>query len=214
MTDNFNNIREFLKSQGLQEESTKRDDTYYTVELIRRGKDNPDLPAANMHFRNYYVTSLKSLDTYREEISAICTLLRLRAYISVNRKSFRQVMLDTLAETARRIAVHDYKKPYAIYESCSGKYAEAGNGLWVVYVDTKNEDEIAEIARIVNECTSSHKYETNVIAKIPTRSGVHLITCGFNRKEFSDKVTSLGKEVPDIKKNHLTLLYENLDQYK
>lgn len=52
---------------------------------------------------------------------------------------------------------------------------------------------------------------------IPTKSGVHLITHPFNLKEYMDKMDELVKnvwednvDIPDIKENHLTLLYENI----
>jgi hypothetical protein len=45
---------------------------------------------------------------------------------------------------------------------------------------------------------------------IPTKSGSHIITHPFNTYEFEKKCKELGIEVPGIKKNHITLLYENL----
>ena len=45
---------------------------------------------------------------------------------------------------------------------------------------------------------------------MPTKSGIHLITKGFDLKTFNDNCKNkLGYKV-DVKKNHLTLLYENL----
>ena len=45
---------------------------------------------------------------------------------------------------------------------------------------------------------------------MPTKSGLHLITKGFNLQEFNYNCDNeLGYEI-DVKKNHLTLLYENL----
>lgn len=47
---------------------------------------------------------------------------------------------------------------------------------------------------------------------MPTKSGLHLITKGFNLQDFDGKcINCLGlKKSFDVKKNHLTLLYENL----
>ena len=102
MTDNFSNYKAFIeKCGGLPDRNEKGNlDKYYVIELIRRGKDNPDLPAANYRFKNYYVYSWRDLDKYEKEIKEICTLLRLRAYCSVNYKMMSQVALDTVAESA------------------------------------------------------------------------------------------------------------------
>ena len=131
MTDNFANYIQFIqKNGGLPETNEKGNlDKYYVIELMRRGKDNPDMPAANYHFKNYYIYSWRDLERYKEEIVNICKLLRLRAYCSVNYKLMSQVALDTMSESARRIAAHDYKKFYNIFESCSGKCVDNSNGL-------------------------------------------------------------------------------------
>lgn len=45
---------------------------------------------------------------------------------------------------------------------------------------------------------------------LPTRSGVHLVTKPFDSTQFVSDYISKGFEVPEIKRNHLTLLYEEL----
>ena len=215
MTDNFNRYREFITLiGGLPDVNEKGNlDKYYVIELMRRGKDNPDMPAANYHFRNYYIYSWKDLNRYEEEIKNICNLLNLRAYCSVNYKLMSQVALDTLAESARRIAAHDYKKFYNIFESCSGKFVDSKNNLWVIDIDNVNIDKhedackIAEISRLINNMESG--YSENVVYYMPTKSGVHIITHPFNLQHFNEEYDN--ETLPlDIKKNHLTLLYEDL----
>ena len=215
MTDNFNRYREFITLMGgLPDVNEKGNlDKYYVIELMRRGKDNPDMPAANYHFRNYYIYSWKDLNRYEEEIKNICNLLNLRAYCSVNYKLMSQVALDTLAESARRIAAHDYKKFYNIFESCSGKFVDSKNNLWVIDIDNVNIDKhedackIAEISRLINNMESG--YSENVVYYMPTKSGMHIITHPFNLQHFNEEYDN--ETLPlDIKKNHLTLLYEDL----
>lgn len=212
MVDNFDKYKEFIDLfGGLPNTNEKGNlDKYYVVELIRRGKDNPDIPASNYHFKNYYIYSWKDLYKYKNEIKSICTLLHLRAYGSVNYKLMSQVSLDALAESSRRIALHDYKKFYSIFESCSGKFVQKGNHLWIVDVDNiKDGTEMLE--EFINKMESG--YETNIVYKMPTKSGIHLITHPFNIQQFNQEwnydLEKLYGKV-DIKKNRLTLLYENM----
>ena len=211
MTDNFNLYRKFITKVygGLPDTNEKGNlDKYFVIELMRRGKDNPNMSAANYHFRNYYIYSWKDLDKYEKEIKDVCTLLKLRAYCSVNYKKMSQVALNTLAESARRIAAHDYKKFYNIFESCSGKYADKGNSVWVVDIDKENLDSINVIKHYINEVKPTNTEK--ILFEMPTKSGIHLITKGFDLKTFNDNCKNkLGYKV-DVKKNHLTLLYENL----
>lgn len=208
MTDNFNAYKQFI-TEKWGYTNLPENDSYFVVELLRRGKDNPDFPAANYHFKNYYIRKPEDLDKYEGEIKQICDILRLRAYASVNIKSFKQVSLDTMAELARRIANNDYKKNYAVFESCSGQYCHSGDKQWVIDCDDcVIHDEYPEkIKELINACKPDGD---KVVTEFPTKSGVHIITTPFDRKQFSELCEKYYINNVDIKKNHLTLLYENL----
>ena len=188
------------------------------IELIRRGKDNPDMSAANYHFKNYYIRRPESLDRYKDEIIQLCDMFKMRAYASVNYKSFYHVSLNTVAELARRCANNDFKKNYNVFESCSGSYVHSENKRWIIDLDDceLNDVTVKYCMDVINKVKPNNTQK--VIAQFPTKSGVHLITTPFDRKEFetiykSQKINILEEfyhNLPDIKKNHLTLLYENL----
>ena len=116
MTNNFETYKQFI-TEKFNNTELKEGDAYFVIELVRRGKDNPDMPAANYHFKNYYIRKPEDIDKYGDEIRTLCEVMRLRAYAAVNIKSFKQVSLDTMAELARRIANNDYKKNYSVFDS-------------------------------------------------------------------------------------------------
>lgn len=210
MTNNFELYKEFI-TEKFNNTKLQEGDAYFAIELMRRGKDNPDMPAANYHFKNYYIRKPEDLDKYKQEIIHLCCMFRMRAYASVNIKSFKQVSLDTMAELARRIANNDYKKNYAVFESCSGQYCHSEDKQWVVDCDdcTIDSEYVAVIKSYIDDCEPVGV--NKIVTNFPTRSGTHLITTPFNRKQFADRCKYLRfGDAPDIKKNHLTLLYENL----
>lgn len=214
MTDNFELYRKLITlCGGLPEDNEKGNlDKFYVIELIRRGKDNPDMPAANYHFKNYHIFSMNDLRRYEQEIKDICTLLHCRAYASVNYKLMSQIALDTIAEETRRIAVHDYKQFDHIFESCCGKYKAKDNNLWVVDTDNiTNGQYFTRLVRYINDIRSKNKQ--NVMMSFPTKTGFHLICHPFDFNQFMGTFRiCLGSNatIPEVKKNHLTLLYENL----
>jgi hypothetical protein len=205
MTDNFNAYKQFITEKWSYSDLPEGD-SYFAIELIKRGKDNPDLPAANYHFKNYYIRKPEDLDKYEQEIKSLCEMLHLRAYASVNIKSFKQVSLDTMAELARRIANNDYRKNYAVFESCSGQYCHSGDKQWVVDLDDCTINGV--FPKLIKDIINSCKPDGNkIVAEFPTKSGVHIITTPFDRQQFMELCE---EHDVDIKKNHLTLLYENL----
>lgn len=205
MTDNFELYKAFI-SKKFVNTTLPEDDSYFVIELMRRGKDNPNMPAANYHFKNYYIRKSEDLDKYENEIKTLCEVMRLRAYASINIKSFKQVSLDTMAELARRIANNDYKKNYAVFESCSGQYCHSGDKQWVVDCDNcvLHDEYTEKIKELVNICKPDGD---KIVTEFPTKSGVHIITTPFDRQQFIELCEQYHI---DIKKNHLTLLYENL----
>lgn len=214
MTNNFELYKEYITSE-FKQSVLEEGDTYFVIELIRRGKDHPDKSAANYHFKNYYIRKPENLDKYAEEIIRICNLLGLRAYASVNYKSFRQVTLNTIAELAHRVGYNDYNKSYAVFESCSGKYCNPENKRWIVDIDdcTEHDVKVKHIKEIINKACKPNI--DKILYQFPTKSGIHLVTTPFDMLEFNNIMnTPLAIEIiggiPEIKKNHLTLLYENI----
>lgn len=210
MTDNFNRLREFMQLPELE-----GGDAYYVIELVRRGKDCPDLPAANYHFKNYYIDTLAKYDKMQDEIRLLCRTLRLRAYVSVCRKSFRRVTMSTLAEMARRASLGDFSRPYAVFDSCSGKDLGKDGKYWVVDIDDCQFNTLPHVKkrrRIIKTIESCEPAGQKMEMILPTRTGVHLITRPFNMEQFNRlcKENPEIEEIPDVKKNHVTLLFEDL----
>lgn len=209
MTDNFKLFEDYVYVSTPNRGRTINDDPdkYWVVEIIGRGKDREG-PGQNTHFKNYYINKISDLYKYEREIKTLCDALKFRAYISVNYKSYKQVTLNTCAAMANRIAKHDFINTHKVWESCSGEYTDSSNKRWVLDFDYKDLDENA----IENILKTIRPEGSKVLAKFPTRSGFHLITTPFDVDEFNKRWNEVFEPqyAPDIKKNHLTLLYENL----
>ena len=75
MIDNFKLIKPLLEFPN--------DDIYYHLQILRRGKDHPELPAANRVIKPYFICSLESLDYVEDEIKKLCEFFGARAYINL-----------------------------------------------------------------------------------------------------------------------------------
>ena len=196
MIDNFELIKPFLEFPN--------DDIYYHLQILRRGKDHPELPAANRVIKSYFICSLESLDYVEDEIKKLCEFFGARAYINLTPKSIKKTTMLQLKYLAQRAYEGDFKKIWKSWNTCAGEI-KGEEPRWVVDVDNNSnypiKDKVNNIRHLIDELMPK-TLDERIICEIPTKNGVHLITTSFNLQQFK-------KEYPDIDvhKNNPTLLY-------
>ena len=213
MTNNFQAISDFLTEQFSSlngDDCLVKDDIFYNVALIGRKKDNA---LVDGKVKSYTINDISDLDKYKQEIITICDALKVRAYISVNYKSHKQVTLDAMVEYANDIAQDCFNNSRGIYDSVVAKFADRKKQLWIIDVDKddsfgKSVDELTDLCiKTIESCKPYKK----IVTVIPTKSGKHIITHPFDASEFYLKIGELVKLGSNlIKKNDMTLLYENI----
>lgn len=213
MTNNFEIIRDFLITQFSRLsncEYSAKVDTFYNVVLIGRKKDNPLVIGK---VKSYTINTIYDLDAYQQEIITICDALKVRAYISVNGKSHKQVTLNAMVEYTNNIAQDRFNNSRGIYDSAVAKFADHSKQLWIIDVDkddsfNKSVDELTDLyIKTIESCKPYKK----IVTVIPTKSGKHIVTHPFDSSDFYLKIgdfVKLGSNL--IKKNDVTLLYENI----
>ena len=213
MTNNFQVIRDFLIEQFSYlcacVYSTKVD-AFYNVVLIGRKKDN-SLVIGKV--KSYTINTIYDLDTYQQEIITICDALKVRAYISVNYKSHKQVTLDTMVEYANDIAQDCFSNSRGIYDSAVAKFVDRSKQLWIIDVDKDDsfDKSVDELTDLYIKTIESCKPYKKIVAVIPTKSGKHIVTHPFDSSDFYLKIGDLVKLGSNlIKNNDMTLLYENI----
>lgn len=204
MIDNFELIKPLL--------TFPNDDIYYHLQILRRGKDHPELPAANRMIKAYFICSLESLDYVEQEIKDLCKFFEARAYINLAPKSIRKTTMLQLKYLAQRVYEGDFKKIWKSWNTCAGEI-KGEESRWVVDIDHNFDDSNLEpawgdIADFIDyKCDPKIDpingfFDTKIVADIPTKSGYHLITTPFNLQQFKEKYPDI-----DVHKNNPTLLY-------
>ena len=202
MIDNFKLIKSLLNFPN--------DDIYYHLQIIRRGKDHPELPAANRVIKSYFICSLESLDYIEDEIKKLCELFGARAYINLTPKSIKKTTMLQLKYLAQRAYEGDFKKIWKSWNSCAGEI-KGEEPRWIVDIDSKDKFEILGIKRFINSLSAKilpmldtipPTNKELVLAEIPTKNGIHLITKPFNLYQFEKVYPKI-----DVHKNNPTLLY-------
>lgn len=213
MTNNFQAISDFLTEQFSSlygDDSSVKDDIFYNVELIGRKKDNAFVDGK---VKSYTINDVYDLDKYKQEIITICDALKVRAYISVNYKSHRQVALNVMVEIANYSLQDYFKSSRGLYDSVVAKFVDHKKQLWIIDVDKDDsfDKSVDELTDLYIKTIESCKPYKKIVAVIPTKSGKHIITHPFDASEFYLKIGELVKLGSNlIKKNDVTLLYENI----
>lgn len=205
--DNTEQIKKLISGCGENE--------FYVVQILHRGKDGrtqfePEGKKISVQtVKTYYVSSPEYLEYKMKEIRVLCEVFNARAYINLNRKSWKQINLKSLELIARDISNEDYHSLKSLVDTACGQTGACDkNSLWIVDIDTKDMDEVHRIEDCVNKCSS--RYDVNAVNIIPTLHGYHIISHPFNPLEFR----KLYPENLDIHKNSPTLLYFKEDEGK
>jgi len=206
MRDNFHIIEPLL--------DFKEPNTFYFIQILKRRKDNPGLKTDVQTIDNLYIYTPEDLNKLREKIVERCTKNNARAYINLNRLDTEKIALQTLRKIADLVIQGDYRAVKNAYSSVCGTYHSESEKRWVVDIDSDVihlKDEVRQVIEILQSEIKGHNYR--ILAEIPTRSGVHLITNPFNmhlfRKIMAERANSAedGYLKIEVQKNSPTILY-------
>ena len=194
MIDNIDKIKSLLNFES--------EGDFYMLYVLKRKKDQPESERDNHQsvrtIKTYTISSLEYLDKRYEEIKMLCEVFKARGYIHVQRQNHRDISLSMLVELAHRIKdgiIHQK----GLFDSVVGQIPTTEK-RWIVDLDTK---EVAVINQIISFLDGLAPIGVpKLIAEIPTKNGVHLITNKFDLNSFSKVYPSI-----DVQKKNPTLLY-------
>lgn len=196
--DNFDLIKKHIHSTDSNE--------FYMLQIMRRTKDQKGYDGKHKQsiIKSYFISSVEYLDSKRDEIVGLCEMFNARAYINLNKKSYKQVSLKALEILAGKIAHEEYDIRSLFESACGQTGACDGLKTWIVDFDSKDLDELDRIKNIIDSIDP--KGVSKIVETVPTRHGYHLITRPFNKKAFYE----MYNESIDIHDNNPTILYVNL----
>ena len=198
--DNFDLIKKHIHSTDSNE--------FYMLQIMRRTKDQKGYDGKHKQsiIKSYFISSVEYLDSKRDEIVGLCEMFNARAYINLNKKSYKQVSLKALEILAGKIAHEEYDIRSLFESACGQTGACDGQKTWIVDFDSKDLDELDRIKNIIDSIDP--KGVSKIVETVPTRHGYHLITRPFNKKAFYE----MYNKNLDIHDNNPTLAFVNLKE--
>lgn len=195
IVDNFDLISELL--------SFEKPNSFYFLQILQRRKENPQLPTNSKVIDNYYLYDNNDLNKLRDRIVEDCEKYNARAYININVLNLEKVGLFTLQKITELVIKKDFKSIKNAYPSVCGSHHSEENKRWVVDIDTKDEDFIDNVRKEIKLLHSEIKNnQYKILAELPTRQGVHIISNPFRLDKFKEKFSDVT-----VQKNSPTILY-------
>jgi len=195
MIDNFEQIKGLMKFES--------EDEFYFVQILQRTKENPNLGKNNNLIRTYNVYSLDYLEKKKEEMISIANALNARIYIHLNRRSFKMLAFEMLEDITHQMKSGQFQTISHSYDSICGKHHSEKDKTWVIDIDGQELEEtnLTQLKKDVNCFIEPYNNRGKIIAQIPTKNGIHIISTPFNSQKFSEIY-------PDIQmhKKHPTIL--------
>lgn len=189
MVDNFLNIENFLNFAEI------KPDEFYIVSVMQRRKDG--FAERDKILKTYVVSSTDKLKVIKNEIKTLCDVFHARAYFSVCKKSYSQVIREMMHKFTDIVYTEEYGKLHRLFVSAAESTEVKNSKYFIIDVD---EDNVINLNGYVN-----YLLEHNIDYWInSTVTGFHIIARPFNTQDFKEKLPPV-----DIKKNARTLLYYN-----
>ena len=195
MVNNFDLIRNLLTFAS--------DDEFYFVQILQRKKDNPgNVNGSNNSSRlikAYYIDSLEKFDNLKDEMIFFAEHFNARVGINLNKRSYYKTAFNVMKKMAEQMHNKQFRNVRKTYNTCCGIH-NGGDKIWLLDVDQKLSDKELNDFRL--ELGGYQPLGDKVLAYIPSKNGVHVITRGFDLTEFR-------MNHPDIEvhKNNPTNLY-------
>lgn len=203
--DNFDKITKLLEYPN--------DDIFYSVQIIQRKKDilDPNIRLGKNNnsrtIKSYYVTSNEMLLDLKEEMVQIANLFEARICINLNPKSFKKVAHENNILIANLLRADNFKHVKNTYDKSVAKGNIKKSKYLIIDIDEEDMSSLDEISNLLRDLYSTAKkykssLENDIVAFLPSKSGMHIIANPFNKIEFKKKYPSI-----EIKTNSPTNLY-------
>lgn len=175
---------------------------FYYLQIIRRKKENENAKSAKT-IQNYFIQNEEYFDRKVDIIIDLCNHFNARAYMRMNRRSYRDVAHEMNEQLAKSLKYRQYGHVSSIFSKACGNVCSEDNKIWVIDLDGDECSLLGEVKEFIRELQGEVRHDDyKIITEVPTKNGIHILSNPFNSKKFSDKYSSIH-----IHKDNPTLMY-------
>lgn len=160
------------------------EDDFYYLQILQRKKENPQLGSNSRVIKNYYINSQEYLIKHYDEIKNLCGMFNARASLRLNRRSYRNVAFKAMVNIANSMSNKEYSFIKKSYDRAVGlgHNEPKKTKSWILDIDDDvSSKELKAIKALIDmEMPVGNK----ILAEVPSKSGIHLITSPFDLRQF------------------------------
>lgn len=193
--DNFNLLERYMK---FSEDRS----IFYFIQIIKRRKDagNESMSKGERMIKSYFIDRPLS-EELKTEIKTIATAFNARVYLSISPCIKEKVVKLFASKAFSNVLNRNYDNFVDLINNAAGDPIAAQEKLFLVDIDTKDNEYVESVAKIINGLSPAS--DTNkIVLKVPTFNGMHLICKPFHLEKFKNAFPNI-----DVHKNNATLLY-------
>lgn len=153
--------------------------------------------------RDFYIYSLDEFDKVSERAIELCDENNARAYFRLNLRDSKKIALQYNKRLSELLITEDYKAIPRAYASVVGEFHSDPEKKWLIDLDKPKD--YTENGWGFYKSRAVWQLEDlggKVIAKIPTKNGLHLITTPFRLDVFKQQCP-----YAEVHKDNPTILY-------
>lgn len=181
-------------------------DIFYFVQVLQRKKDHKGVTLGGSNnnsrlIKAYFITSIDKLEKQWDEMVKLAEIFEARVMINLNPRNFRKAGFHLLQKIANSMSNDDFYNLHKAYTSVCGEYHSEIDKRWLIDLDKDQLHLKHDIKLFIYEQHAklrqdkkAHKY--NILANIPSKSGLHIITNPFNLETWQWKDVEIHKNNP------------------
>lgn len=202
--DNFESIKNFCASNNSISSRIDFVDYFLFGQIMIRKKDGGKYAgSSNRIIKDFTIDSISDFDKKKGVIVDLCRLFTARAYINLGIKRYRDIAISMAGMCVNLLKQRDVTGCKGAFSSACGKL-NSRCAKWIIDVDEPNSGQAMPISYFINSLRGG-----NVLHRINTVNGYHLIAEPFDLLEFKKKYPNI-----DVHKNNPTLLFANVKNHE
>lgn len=156
---------------------------FYFVQVVQRKKDGVIKRQYNV-IKSYIIENIDQLYEKKAEMIVLCNIFKARLLLWINKRNYKKISYKLLEELVKKVTSENYNIKNLLTSVITSNASER---RWIIDIDKDNMGIVDDVENFVSKIIPK---DGKILAKVPSKNGIHLVTTPFNlimfNKHYSD----------------------------